>query len=362
MLVTVAVRATLKLDLEQRVLALGDVALRASQTGVTALQRISAGGVLLHCKERGPPSLHVVAGCAFALVRALGELAIVGIGFVAIHTLLEGDRLLEISIGVALRAIHGRMVPFQRKLRFRVVEPLIDQRQRYRLPARGAMAGLAALREAAAMRILVAVRALIKGNAYILRLAIGAIRMTSSALYRGVQAGERVPGFGVVELSDGDALPVFNVVTLLALRSQPSFVLIGVTGDTSGRQAQISAGRIRDFYCCSLLRRNVRWVVTAVAGNIGVLALQRVPCLLVVERFDVPLDEWKCFAIVLRVAAGTFLAGTARNVKRLVQSLLSAYPRIDLRVALQALEGRFPAKLMASGALARSIERLVRPR
>ena len=40
----------------------------------------------------------------------------------------------------------------------------------------------------------------------------------------------------------------------------------------------------------------------------SMLALENVPCLFVIEGFDIPLDQWKIFAVVLGMAAGAFLA------------------------------------------------------
>jgi len=51
MLIGVTVRAALKPDLEYSVLAFGSMALHALQSRMRALQRVSAGGVLLH-RER----------------------------------------------------------------------------------------------------------------------------------------------------------------------------------------------------------------------------------------------------------------------------------------------------------------------
>src|ERR1019366_3058751 len=62
MLVGVTVGAALELNLEQRVLPFREMALRALQSRMPALQRICAQGVFLHRKGRGLPSLHGVAG------------------------------------------------------------------------------------------------------------------------------------------------------------------------------------------------------------------------------------------------------------------------------------------------------------
>ena len=54
--------------------------------------------------------------------------------------------------------------------------------------------------------------------------------------------------------------------------------------------------------------------VTAVAGQRLVLAFERVTGLLVVECFDVPLDEGKIHAVVLGMAACAILAGCGIEV------------------------------------------------
>src|ERR1700692_1917602 len=112
--------------------------------------------MLFHGERRWLPSVHVVAGSALALVNPFGKLTIMRIGLVAIHALRKNQRLLEIAVRVALGAIHTGMFSFERKLRLRVVKTLIHRRDRNLLPARRAVAGLAALRKTPAMRIFVA--------------------------------------------------------------------------------------------------------------------------------------------------------------------------------------------------------------
>ena len=176
------------------------MALRALQARVPALQRIRARGMLLHRECRRLPSLHGVAGSALAAVGTLGKLAVVRIGLVAIHALLERQRLLEIAIGVALRAIDAGVLAFERKLRLRVVEALVHRLQRNLLPSARAVARLAALREAAVVRIFVAIGALVERNAHVLRLAVRAVGVALGALHLGMQAGQRIARLRVIEL------------------------------------------------------------------------------------------------------------------------------------------------------------------
>ena len=95
----------------------------------------------------------------------------------------------------------------------------------------------------------------------------------------------------------------------------------------------------------------MRGIVAFVTAQAGVLAFERVSRLLVIEGFDVPLDQRKVLAIVLGVAACAFLAGTGGNVVAGVQSLMGEKPRRDLTVTVQTFKGGCPAKLVATGAI-----------
>ena len=94
----------------------------------------------------------------------------------------------------------------------------------------------------------------------------------------------------------------------------------------------------------------------------GVLALENVPGIFVIEGFDIPLDQRKIFTVVLGMAAGALLAGTARNVVAGVQSLMSREPASDFGVTVKAFEGSLTAEFMATGAIGGAVEGLVRPR
>lgn len=159
MLIGVAVGAALELNLEQRIFPLRDMTLSTFQARMPALQRIRAGGVFSHREGRGLPSLYGVAGGALYAARTLGKLAIMRIGLVTIHTLLEDQRLLKVSVGVALGAIYGLVLAFEGKLGFGVVEALIDGCERNLLPSVRRMTRLAALREASVMRVFMAIGA-----------------------------------------------------------------------------------------------------------------------------------------------------------------------------------------------------------
>lgn len=129
-----------------------------------------------------------MARSALAAIGALGELSLVRV-FVAVHALLEGHRLLEIPARMALRAVNAHVLAQQRKLRAGVIEVLVDALERDPLPSTGAVTSLAPLREAAAVRVLVAIRTLIEGNADVLRLSVSAVGMALRALHLRVQSG-----------------------------------------------------------------------------------------------------------------------------------------------------------------------------
>ncbi|PYX67268.1 MAG: hypothetical protein DMG78_28015 [Acidobacteria bacterium] len=136
------------------------------------------------------------------------------------------------------------------------------------------MAGVATLREAAVVRILVAIGALAEWNANVLRLAIGTVGVTLAALHLRMQSGERITGFGVVELAHVDGFPVDEVVAGLARRAQTALVEIFVTGRAGGGQTKIGAVQILFLDGRAFLRRDAGGSVTFVAFHPCVLTLK----------------------------------------------------------------------------------------
>ena len=63
---------------------------------------------------------------------------------------------------------------------------------------------------------------------------------------------------------------------------------------------------------------------------------------------------------MFRVAARALLAGTGRNVISRMQALTRAHSARDFIVAVEAFERRLAAELVATGAVRRPIERLMR--
>ena len=87
-----------------------------------------------------------------------------------------------------------------------------------------------------------------------------------------------------------------------------------------------------------------------------VLAFEQVSSFLVIERFDIPLDQRKVFTVMLRVATGAFLAGAGRNVVSGVQAFASRKPCGNFGVTVQALQRRLAAKFVTTGAVGGSVQ------
>ena len=217
------------------------------------------------------------------------------------------------------------------------------------------------------VRVLVTVGALVERNAHVLRLAVRPVGVALGTLHLGVQAGQgiaclRVIKLGLTGLADIDRLPIHEIVALLAIRTQAAFVLIFMAGNAAGRQTEVGSARVLDFDGRAFLGRDVGRIVALVTGQARVLAFQQVSRFLVIERLDVPLDQREVFPVVLRVATGTFLTGARRDVIGGVQAFMSGKPGRDFGVTVQALQRRLAAELVATGAVGRSVQRLMRPR
>src|SRR5262249_54840443 len=106
----------------------------------------------------------------------------------------------------------------------------------------------------------------------------------------------------------------------------------------------------------------MRGVVALVAFQTGVLALQHISGLVMVERLGVPLDERKILPVVFGVSECAFLARSGRNVVGGVESAVSFEAAGNLSMAFQTFEGGLTAELVATGTIRRSVKRLMRPR
>jgi len=193
--------------------------------------------VFFQSEGRGLEAFEIVAAAALRAASPLGELAPVFI-LMAIHALLEGDRLLEVTFAMASQTIHLLMLSDQGVFGLRVVESLVQCRRGDTLPTACVMAGLATLLcETATMRIAVAVRTLAERQADVTRLVVRARSMALLASHLRMQPGERVSCLGVIELLCR-LLPVVVVVALKAIRPEPALVRILMARNTGGSNAE----------------------------------------------------------------------------------------------------------------------------
>jgi len=100
--------------------------------------------------------------------------------------------------------------------------------------------------------------------------------------------------------------------------------------------------------------------VTLVAVQTGVLALEHVAGFLMIESFDVPLDQREVETVMIGVAAGALLTGTRRDVVSGVQTLVGRDPGPNLGMTFHTLQLGLATKLVALGAIRRPAEELVR--
>ena len=78
-----------------------------------------------------------------------------------------------------------------------------------------------------------------------------------------------------------------------------------------------------------------------------------------IERFRVPFDQRKVFAIVLRMTAGAFLARSGRQVVTSVQAPAGQESRRDFSMTLETPQRCLPTELVTTGAVRGSVQRLV---
>jgi hypothetical protein len=118
MFIGVAVRAVLKLDLENSDVAAWNVALRARQRGMLALQGIAACGMFFQSEGRRFESLHGMACRAFGSARSMVELASMRIWAMTIGAFLKRQLFCEVSLGVAPHTLNLGVLAQQREFSF----------------------------------------------------------------------------------------------------------------------------------------------------------------------------------------------------------------------------------------------------
>ena len=123
----------------------------------------------------------------------------------------------------------------------------------------------------------------------------------------------------MVEVPDADRFPIVVGMALQAILAQSSLVLVLVTGDAGRGYTQKCLIQIFDFNDCALRLGDMFSGVTTIAGQPGVLALEWISRLLVIEGPRIPFDQREILAVMFRVTPCAFLAGVRVQVVRGVQ-------------------------------------------
>ena len=157
-----------------------------------------------------------------------------------------------------------------------------------------------------------------------------------------VQARQGVARLGMVK--PRGCLPVREIVALRAIGAEPTLVGVFVTGDAVLGKAEPCPGQILDLDCPPLRGGNVAGRVAFVARDLGVLALQRISCLAVIEGIDgsIPVNQVEVLAVMFGVTFGAFLAVGGILYDGGVVAAVFPQPLGNLRVALHAFQ--FPSR------------------
>ena len=129
--------------------------------------------------------------------------------------------------------------------------------------------------------------------------------------------------------------------------------------DAACRKPEVGAVQVFHLDRGALRRRNLFCGVALLTGQGRVFPIEREPGLGVIEILGVPFHQRKVFAVVVRVTTSAALARSRWNAKRSVQALVGCDTGGNLGVALEAFEGAFASEAVASGAVARSVQRLM---
>ena len=159
------------------------------------------------------------------------------------------------------------------------------------------------------------------------------------ASYFNVQAGEGITSLGMIEFLGG--LPTFDVVAFGAFVAELAFVGIAMAGSAIGGLAEERLGEIFHLNEFPIGGKHVRRSVALFASNIGVLTLQFVAGLQVIEfleRRD-PTNQGEGLTIVLEMAVDAVFAIGIGHLNLKVIAVPGGKILRDFFVAIDALEG-----------------------
>ena len=117
--------------------------------------------------------------------------------------------------------------------------------------------------ELAGMLIGVAIRATAE-NSGVARLFVLPGRVALLARDLGMQTGQRIACTRMVERAETERLPVTVIVTLQAVGSEPSLVLVLMAVAAARGETQKCSAQIFYFDDCAFARRHTLWLVTPV--------------------------------------------------------------------------------------------------
>jgi hypothetical protein len=153
-----------------------------------------------------------------------------------------------------------------------------------------------------------AITAVSKRYAHVARFFIKTRGVATFAGNFGMQTRERISSSRMIELADINRPPVDGVVTLQAVRPEPSVVPVLMACNAARRYSEECPGQILDFDFRTLTLGYVFRAVALVTVQPRVFPLESPPGLPMIETRALPFCDRKIFAIVLRVAGNAIQA------------------------------------------------------
>ena len=279
----VAVRTGRELNFVNRLFAGRSVALVAFDFCVLSFERILGSGMLLDAERGRLPSLHLVAFGTLAFLRAVGELAVMNV-LVAVRAVRKLERALELPFCMASNATHLKVLADERVFCLGMVELEL------RLDLFPSLRRVAILTpfwlKSSMVRVHMTIGAVLKLHAPETDVLREVRLVALFARHLHMQAGQGVARLGVIEiLVKLGVLPVLYVVTVLALLSKPSLVVVLMTSHAFGGQTEKRAGSILAFQESADLREHVSRRMALFTFDTGMFALQGITGQAMIELF-----------------------------------------------------------------------------